>query len=715
MDAHTDQVVMAQPPTPHRRWWLKPVSALLLGALVLTLAVAACETAGWPFLRAPLQAAMARASGVPVLLSGDFALRLLGKPGLTVGRLKVGAANDLAVPHLLDAQGVTLTWNWSAAQRWWQGGPLHLKRLHAQTLDAHLLRLQDGRASWALGRGARPQPAAAQPDTPMLSAALMPVIDTLVVDAGRIKLDDALSNSLVEFAVRGSNDAVAPGGMEAAAEGRFRALPLKLRAQAAHPLPLLQDGRDGAVTTLVPLRVQGSVGAAQVLFEGQAAALLGARVLNGQLHFKGPSLARVGQPLGVTLPDTPPFDLKGQLSHQAGRWQLRAERATIGRSVLAGTFEYDSRPARGHLTGHLTGTRLLLADLGPAIGASAPGSTGSNAPAAPRRVLPQRSFDLPSLRAMDADVTVAIDELDFGNAALTPLRQVQARVVLEAGVLRLESLRAAVAGGQVTGSFRLDATIDPPGWAARLHVAAVDVAGFVRGMRKAPGPPPGHAAALRRDRVAARQGSDATVRAYLTGLLTADVQAMGAGRSTAQIMGSLNGDASASLQGGTLSHLVTELLGLDVAQALGVLVRGDKPLPLRCAVLELALKDGVATARRAVIDSADSTVRLDGHISLRDETLALRATVRPKDISPLSLRTPLWVTGTLADPRVGVEGARLGGRVLAALGLAAIAGPAGLLPLLDTGSADQADPCATPAPAVASARAPRPPAEMGKR
>ncbi len=86
-------------------------------------------------------------------------------------------------------------------------------------------------------------------------------------------------------------------------------------------------------------------------------------------------------------------------------------------------------------------------------------------------------------------------------------------------------------------------------------------------------------------------------------------------------------------------------------------------------------------------------MRPHGRINLRDETLALSATVRPKDVSPLSLRTPLLVTGTLADPRVGVEGVRLAGRVLAALGLAAIAGPAGLLPLLDTGAADQADPC----------------------
>ncbi len=666
--------------------------------------LAACETAGWPFLRSALQAALTRASGVPVVLGGDFTLKLFGAPTLTVGQLKVGAANDVAVPHLLDAQGVLLGWGWGNVWRWRQGAALRIERLRARTLDAHLARLPDGRASWALGPQVRTSDTGSQPP-PQHG---MPEIDNLIVDAGRIHVDDGVLDTQVQIDVLGTESAAASGGITATAVGRFHALPLKLRAHAARALPLLQSGSDGAVPALVPVQVQGSVGAAQMLFDGQAAALFGARALHGQLQLKGPSLARVGQPLGVTLPDTPPFDLKGQISHEAGRWQLHAERATIGRSVLGGNFEYDSRPARGRLTGHLTATKLFLADLGPAIGANAPAApsapAAASAPVAPRRVMPQRRFDLPSLRAMDANVTAAIDELDFGSAALTPLRHVQARVVLDAGVLRLEDLRAAVAGGQVTGSTRLDATTDPPDWAVRLHFAAVDVAGFVRGVRKAPGPRPGQptAAALRQQRVAARQGSDTTVQAYLTGLLTANVQATGAGRSTAQIMGSLNGVASASLQGGTMSHLVTELMGLDVAQSLGVMVRGDRPLPLRCAIIELALHDGVATTRRAVIDNADSTVRLNGRINLRDETLALRATVRPKDVSPLSLRTPLLVTGTLADPRVGVEGGRLTGRVLAALGLAAIAGPAGLLPLLDTGAADQADPCAAPAPVPAA-------------
>jgi hypothetical protein len=48
----------------------------------------------------------------------------------------------------------------------------------------------------------------------------------------------------------------------------------------------------------------------------------------------------------VTLPQTPPFDLSGQVSHDLGVWQLRADRAVIGKSLVAGDFASTSAAAR---------------------------------------------------------------------------------------------------------------------------------------------------------------------------------------------------------------------------------------------------------------------------------------------------------------------------------------------------------------------------------
>lgn len=134
-------------------------------------------------------------------------------------------------------------------------------------------------------------------------------------------------------------------------------------------------------------------------------------------------------------------------------------------------------------------------------------------------------------------------------------------------------------------------------------------------------------------------------------------------------------------------------MGLDLAQSLGVMVRGDRALPLNCAVIAMQLNDGVMTARRAVADTSDSTLNMAGSLNLNDEVLDLRVTVKPKDFSLLSLRTPVTVTGTLAQPVVGVETEALAGRAIAAAALAVLAPPAALLAFIDFGEPAAADPC----------------------
>jgi uncharacterized protein involved in outer membrane biogenesis len=168
------------------------------------------------------------------------------------------------------------------------------------------------------------------------------------------------------------------------------------------------------------------------------------------------------------------------------------------------------------------------------------------------------------------------------------------------------------------------------------------------------------------------------------------------GSSTAAVLASLDGQAGLSVQQGTVSHLMLELAGLDLAQALGVLLVGDKPLALTCALIQSDIGHGVVRIRRAVLDTDDSTLTLGGQLNLADETLALRSDITPKDFSPFSLRAPILLSGTLAAPKVGVAGSRVAGRLAAALALGVAAPVAALLPFLEFGQAPSgADrPCA---------------------
>ena len=674
----------------------QPSRGLLIALAIpaaLLLLVAAGEATGWQFLRGTLERNLQRLANVSVKIEGDFRTQLFWQPGMTAGRLVVGPGDGISAPHLLAADDVSLRWRWGDLWHFRQGAALRIQSLQAQHIDARLIRLADGRSSWHLGMPATGPDTASTPRP-------APVIERLQVNTGRLIVEDAplqLNLAAVLQAQQPANVG-ASLGLELVAEGRYRASPVKIRARMAAALPLLADGSSAAPMT--GLAVDARVARAHLVFDGEAAALLSASRLKGALQLSGPSLAAVGQPLGLVLPETPAFNLRGRIAHEGSLWSLVAERASIGSSVLAGAFAYDTAAKPARLSGRLMGSRLALKDLGPAVGADQP-------PARAGRVLPDQALNLPSLSTMDANVLVDIDLLDLGTTALAPLRQVRTHLRLSQGALQLDDLSAVVAGGRVSGSSRLDTRPTVPQWTAALKFAGLDVAGWVQGLRtpaaatKASAAP----AALKRERQAALQAPKAPAQAYMTGLLDAQLTLSGQGRSVAEIFATLHGDTRLVVRDGTFSHLLTEALGLDLAQALGVALRGDRSLALRCARMDAPVRQGVLVPRVAVLDNADSTVRMSGQVNLRDETLALRIVTQPKDFSPLSLRTPVTVGGTLGAPVVGIEARRLGARALAALALAAVAPAAALIPFVEAGSQPATDPCQQSAvPSAAPAR-----------
>ena len=657
-----------------RRW---PLAGLVSVLMLLLWG----EGSGWPLLRAPVQRLLSDGIGLPTSLGGDFHMRLLWNPGLRVQQVRVDAAPGHGDGPVLDAEDVELRWSWPALWRWQHGAPLALRLLSARRLHANLQRDAQGRANWQ-GSGN--------------AMTAWPRVGWLVIEQGQVQIDDAVADTKLDVRIHGAErDDAAPmagTGYGVSARGRYEGLPLDMRAQSGALLPLLRDDEAGPSATTVPLTIEGTVGRARLRFEGSGAALFGAPRLQGEMRLQARSLAAVGDVLGMALPRTRPFDLRGELRHAHGVWQMREVLATVGDSRLGGSFRYDTRTSPPKLTGRLTGPRLWLSDLGPAVGVTA---SAADQAAAPRRVLPEQPLELPKLGRMDADVQVQIDELGFRTAQLRPMQGLRAHLTLSDAVLRLDGMQARVGGGRFWGSTQLDGRNDAALWAADLRFAEVEVAQWIRAVRKS------DVAA------AARDGAPAS---YLSGELTGAVRVQGQGRSTAQILGSLDGKADLRLRGGQVSHLVTEIAGLDLAQALGVAVRGDDPLPLNCARLDLEIRNGVAHTRTAVLDNRDSTVRLEGQVNLRDETLALRSTVKPKDFSPMAFRAPFDIGGTLAEPKVSIEPGGLAARAAASVALGVIATPvAALLPWIDFSSKPEESACASvaaaaPAASAASAR-----------
>lgn len=710
MSASTPSATPAAPASGGRarrthRPWLRAVG-IVLAVLVAFLLIS--EMLGWRYLRGPIERYATDSLGVPVRIAAPFRLHLLRPPQASAGALWVGAAPGSNAPFLVDAKDVLLRWRWGDVNNFRKGGPLRVVALQADQLEAHVLRTKDGQASWQFKT---------DPNEPKVERDA-PKVERVRLREAAIHVDDAVSEVKVEAHARmnesapragasasasapatGGSPAAAAGkaaeddfGLVADAKGTWRGMPVQIEARSPQVLPLLDENEPAPLQ----VKAQALIGRAKLAYDGVVHDPLGERGIEGEVRISGPSLGAVGEALNVTLPTTPPFSLVGTLKHTDPVWHVAVASATIGKSALRGEFAYDPQPATPKLTGRLAGKRLDIADLAPAVGADGkPSTPPPNTRNGGPRVIPDRSFDLPSLKAMDADVRVALDELNLNTSAVETLRPLAGRILLDGGVLRITELQATTAGGSVTGSTGLDSTAKPPRWDTDLRLRGVDLAGWLKGARKDSSDVTARSSAgkLKREREEARSG-DKPVTAYITGELQAEIKLHGQGNSTAQLLSSLDGSARAVVRNGTLSHLIVEALGIDVAQALGVFVSGDNSLPLNCAVVAMDAKQGVLTPSVAVLDTRDSTVAITGTVDLKNELLNLRSETKPKDFSFATLRSPLLLTGSFSSPDVGIAKGPIAARVAAGAALAAVAGPlAALLPLLDPGSGDKEDNC----------------------
>jgi uncharacterized protein involved in outer membrane biogenesis len=241
---------------------------------------------------------------------------------------------------------------------------------------------------------------------------------------------------------------------------------------------------------------------------------------------------------------------------------------------------------------------------------------------------------------------------------------------LQSGVLTISDLLASTADGQVSGRVSLDGNPKPPSWDADVHWKGIRLEQWLSP----------------RNQFAGKDEPDkGKQNRYVTGQLGGHAKLHGQGNSASQMLGTMDGDAQAWVQDGTVSHLVVEAIGLDVAQALGVVVIGDDLMPMHCAAVRVKAQQGALKPEVGVIDTKDSTILVSGSLSLVDESLDLVMTAKPKDFSPLTLRSPLRVQGTFADPKFWLEAKPLGLKVISAVALGFINPLASIIPLIDLG------------------------------
>jgi AsmA family protein len=392
--------------------------------------------------------------------------------------------------------------------------------------------------------------------------------------------------------------------------------------------------------------------------------------LNLHLKMSADSMANLYPLTGLALPATPPFTTTGHLigRMQEGTFRYRDFDGHVGGSDLHGDMTYTTAGARPKLSGQLTSNVLKFSDLAPLVGADSNASKARRGEAVKQptdKLLPVEPFDTTRWRRMDADVRFAGKRIEAKKEL--PIRDLSTHLTMKNGVLMLDPLRFGVAGGDMDAHVTLDGSRDPMRGKMRVSVRRAQLKELF-------------------PTVALMQTS--------LGQINGDAALSGNGNSVAKLLGSSDGEVKLLVDNGQVSKLLLEEAGLNLANIAKLKLFGDEPVKINCAAADFNARDGLWRSRLFLIDTETTTIDVDGTINLATEQLDLTLHPHSKGMRLLSLRSPLYLRGTLKNPGAGVEKGPLLARGAGAAVLGTVAAPLAALAAMIAPSHDNENACA---------------------
>jgi AsmA family protein len=653
--------------------WMKVLAAVAVLALLLVLAIAFFP---WDWLRGPLNRYVTEKTGRHFEITRKLDVKLGRTTRIIADGIEFANPDWAKDPHLVKAQGAEIHIELL---------PLLRRRIEMPVIEFHKPQLglqieADGRRSWALGR-----------DTS--DPRNIPNIGALVVDQGSVHFVAAHHGADIhtEFAIQGPltppPDPSSAGDTRNTATAAATSMPLSFRSKGTWKKePFTAQGRTGNVLFLraplqrpFPIEISATAGATILRANGSITNLATLDGVDARINLQGRDLADLYQLVGVVLPATPRYSLDGRLSKEGEVWHARQINGKLGNSDLTGDLSFDRTRQVPLLSGKVQSRSLDFDDLAPLVGLPEQPRSAAALPQVPgarpvpvrtargagdprRRVLPTAGLDLARLKAMDADVRYAAARV--AHVKQLPLDRMSVHVRLSDGVLRLDPLNLGVAGGSLAGRVRIDGNSNPAIAQARLDARSLELNKLFPGL---------------------------TITRASFGRIHGDIDLKGRGNSVARMLGTSSGNVALLMGRGQISNLLLEVAGLDGAEIIKFVMGGDQNVTLRCAAAAFDVNRGVMNTRAMVLDTTDTVIYGQGQVSLANEAIDLVLHPYPKDMSILSLRSPLIVGGSFARPTLGPDAGALAGRAGLALALAAVNPLLALAATVETGPGKDAN------------------------
>ncbi len=523
---------------------------------------------------------------------------------------------------------------------------------------------------------------------------VIPLIDVDHADADIIGRADGSNNYTFKF-MEPSKTPAKPGpspklGLITIEDSRIDVAMAKLRAKLRLDVHTTQDGADSTRNRIV-VAANGTYAGQPITGHLVAGALLTVRdartpypidlqVANGQtrvslngtvqdpLHFAGADLRLVFRgadmaqlfPLtGVPIPSTPPYRIAGHLDYSKSRIVFRDFEGRLGSSDLGGTIAVDPHETPPALQATLHSHKVNLADLGGFLGAK-PGHPTENrqahagAAAHGSNVLPTTPISLPKLKAMNVDLGYKGDHVE---GKFVPLDNIVVEFTIRNGAVDIRKLDFAVGRGELAGHGTLDPAAHGVHADATVTVRDVDLSHLL----------------------------NATHVFHGKGIVGGGLRLNGTGGSIADLVAHGHGGVELYMRdGGDISSLLPDLLGLEFSNALLSALGVPSRTNVDCFVAALPLDDGVLNTQLFILQTGEARTTGQGSIDLRNDTIHYALTTRSTRFSIGSLPGPINIGGSLSSPSV-LPGAEIVGRGAAAAALGVLFVPLAILPTVQFG------------------------------
>ena len=591
-----------------------------VGAIFCVIAIAAVifvATLDWNKAKPYISAGISKATGRQLSINGDLQVDLGWISTVRASQIQFENAQWSKQPQMAEVGLVDLQVDlWQLLSRF----RLVLPNVTISQPKLFLEKNAEGSPNWEIG---------AAPDVtePAQKRTEVPVIEKLVIKDGSLLFTNQETNTRIDLKLSQAESAGfldEPVKLKIKMEGTYQNLPLTLSLDGGS----YQNLRSS--TERYPLRIDLGIGKLKASIVGNLIEPLELKGEDIVLDVQGDDMANLFPLIRLVFPSTPPYRLKGHLRHEGEAWSFSNFAGRVGGSDLSGTIRVDTAPKRPVMKADLVSSMLDFKDLAGFIGgkpetkeekASEDQPKRAGAEQESDRIFPDQPYDLERLRAMDADVRLRAKQILAPNL---PIDDLNAKLSLNDGVLKFEPAAFGVADGRVEIYSTFDGSKRPSKVNIDARLRQLDLKRFLK----------------------------TSFAQKTVGPIGGRIALSGSGQSFRDLMATASGNTFLIMSGGEISELLVELAGFNVARVLGVVVRGDKPIPIRCALVDLQGKDGQMGVQTLVFDTANAVVSGEGKVDLRNEKLDIVLTPVAKNFSPLSLRSFLRVNGSLNNVSV---------------------------------------------------------------